>query len=630
MEKLERALRERIYLLTANQTTDLWEFTVKGQSSKIYTQKLTPSTFSCTCPDHYLKKGFCKHLLFLLSRVANQTEIAVIVCENKAKWNDELFMICSVLWIERLKSKSQQSHNVSQVETDITKRLKAAVGDNCSVCFEEIQANDRLSICVKTCKNVFHSDCIQMWFNTGHDTCPLCRSRWSAESREEGVDGISNNLQVNLVEDVAPVAPPPVVNNLLLMIETTKHIYPAIYLIQKYADVIVNDYFNNIEGLKMGVITFENTLDFTDNKETIVDFIRGIQYTGINRYNLTTNNEAKIMVDSYELSWKIDAKSKNIVLLCDCMRFNYNNYSDIREITNKFKCRNINIYLIAALYRGDNSSFHLYNKFSEYNDNNYFILLFQLYMINDYLKVIGLKIADKKTELEVLEKELLLKYGEKNKSLEFLYNIILSKIAKHVFYEKICPNTFESQYGDNKYLELDNLDEHKYEKQNMTLDVLIHSGLVAKPKNKNEFMELRKKYYNIGAMEYEDYKKYETNYLSQFLRPECLMMKYQLVEVEEDCILNDFCKKYYLKPKKGKLFSEVKKKENIDPDKDLVVYNKKTGEFNENVRSRIRLNLSDTVNKEKCNPTLFPDYRIFIECGGRKIVSKGDTVLYRF
>jgi hypothetical protein len=394
--------------------------------------------------------------------------------------------------------------------------------------------------------------------------------------------------------------------------------------------MIVNDYFNNIEGLKMGVITFESTLDFTDDKQTIIDFIRGIQYTGLNRYNLASNNEAKIMVDSYELSWKIEAKTKNIVLLCDCMRFNYNNYSDIREITNKFKRRNINIYFIAALYRGDSSSFQLYNTFCAYNDNNYFILLFQLHMINDYLKAIGLKIAGKTAELGVIKKEHLLKYGNKNVSLGFLYNIIMSKITKDDFYKKICPNTFKHLYGDNKYLDLDNLDEHKYKKEELTLDILIHSGLVEKPTNENEFMELRKKYYNISATEYEEYKKKEKKKLYEFIPFECLMMKYQLVEVEEDCILSDFCKKYYIKPKKGKLFSEVKKKENINPDKDLVVYDKKTGEFNENVRSRIILKLSDTVNKEKCNPTLFPNYRIFIECAGRKILNKDDTVLYRF
>ena len=639
MEKLERALRERIYLLTANQTTDLWEFTVKGQSSKIYTQKLTPSTFSCTCPDHYLKKGFCKHLLFLLSRVANQTEIAVIVCENKAKWNDELFMICSVLWLERLKS--QQSHNMNKVDTDISKRLKAAVGENCSVCFEEIQANDRLSICAKTCKNVFHNDCIQMWFNTGHDTCPLCRAKWSAKSREEGVDGISNNLQVNLAEDDAshtlhssppPSLPPQVVNNLLLIIETTKHIYPAIYLIQKHADVIVNDYFNNIEGLKMGVITFENTLDFTDNKEIIIDFIRAIQYTGLNRYNQIQNNEPKIMFDSFNLSWKLEAKSKNIVMLTDCMRLKYSFYNDLKDVENKFKCRNINIYAIAALYRGDDSSFELYNKIVRNIDNNYLLLLFQLNMINDYLKTIGLKIAGKTTELELMEKELRLKYGENSIAIGFLYNIVLHRITKDAFFNMIAPFAFYSMYGHNKYLELDNIDEHKYEKQNLTIDILIHSGLVAKPKNKNEFMELRKKYYNIGATEYEEYKNNEKKKISDLdlIGYNCLIMKYQLVEVEEDCLISDFCKKYYLKMKKGKMFSEMKKKDNVDPEKDIVMYNKKNGEFEENIRSRIRLELNDTVNKQKCNPAMYPDYMIFIECAGRKILSKGDIVLYRF
>jgi hypothetical protein len=631
MEKLERALRERIYLLTANQSTNLWEFTVKGQSSKIYTQKLTPESFSCTCPDHYLKKGFCKHLLFLLSRVANQTEIAVIVCENKSKWNDELFMICSVLWLERLKSR--QATVVSQVNEDIAKKLKDAVGENCSVCFEEICANDRLLICETTCKNVFHNDCLQMWFNTGHDNCPLCRAKWKAEKMEEGVDGISNNLQIKLSDDVmsginaTPAQPQPIVNNLLLMFETTKQIYPAIYLIQKHADMIVNDYFNNIEGLKMGVITFENTLDFTDDKQVIIDFIRGIQYTGLRRYEQFKNDESKIMVDSLDLSWKIEAKSKHIIMLCDCMRFN--TYTGIIDTPNKFNHRNINIYVIGALYYGEGHSFDVYNKLVKNYDNNQFVWLFQLNMVNDYLKVLGLKIAGKDREILEMEKELRAKYGNISTSIGWLYTVICNRLPKERFHNMISPYEFHQKYGYNQYMRHNDLDETKYEKESLTLNILIHSGLVAKPNNKNEFMELRKKYYNIEYCEYEEYKKYEKRGLLFFPNNNCPLMKYQLLEVDEDCLLTDFCKKYHLKMKKGKMFSELKKKENIDPEKDIVVYNKPDGELTENVKSRILLKLSDTLNKEKVSPSQYPDYRIFVECGVRKILKQGDTIMYR-
>ena len=40
MEKLERALHQRIYLLSVNQeSNDLWNFSVKGESKNIYKQK---------------------------------------------------------------------------------------------------------------------------------------------------------------------------------------------------------------------------------------------------------------------------------------------------------------------------------------------------------------------------------------------------------------------------------------------------------------------------------------------------------------------------------------------------------------------------------------------------------------
>ena len=90
----------------------------------IYKQKFTPTHFSCSCPDHILKKGFCKHLLFLLARVANLNEIAAIVCESKYKWGSEFFDICSQQWTIRILNLGKK--NVKQFTINKTASIPIA------------------------------------------------------------------------------------------------------------------------------------------------------------------------------------------------------------------------------------------------------------------------------------------------------------------------------------------------------------------------------------------------------------------------------------------------------------------------------------------------------------------------
>ena len=101
MDRFSKALSERIYLLSANQiSNEEWNFNIRGQSNKIYKQILTSNKFSCACPDHCLRKGFCKHLLFLISRVAVNQSLARELFENKDRWNINIFnSISSLLFI---------------------------------------------------------------------------------------------------------------------------------------------------------------------------------------------------------------------------------------------------------------------------------------------------------------------------------------------------------------------------------------------------------------------------------------------------------------------------------------------------------------------------------------------------
>ncbi len=185
MLRLTKSLSEKIYLLYANQISESqWDFKVRGQSKNIYQQTLTSSQFSCSCPDHKTKQTFCKHLLFLVARVAIQMNIASNLSNDKTLWSINYFNDCSKSWIERLKSRIAENQNKPK-STDCS-----MIGNDCPVCFEEMKEGESLVKCITTCKNYFHNECINLWLSSGHNNCPLCRALWVTENEEENIEVI--------------------------------------------------------------------------------------------------------------------------------------------------------------------------------------------------------------------------------------------------------------------------------------------------------------------------------------------------------------------------------------------------------------------------------------------------------
>ncbi len=56
-----------------------------------------------------------------------------------------------------------------------------------------MKKGEKLVKCITTCKNYFHDGCLSLWLSSGHDTCPLCRAKWSQNENE------SNDLVVNIL-----------------------------------------------------------------------------------------------------------------------------------------------------------------------------------------------------------------------------------------------------------------------------------------------------------------------------------------------------------------------------------------------------------------------------------------------
>jgi hypothetical protein len=184
MQRYHRALKERIYLLSAKQNEDNFIFSVRGSSLNIYEQKLDKEKFYCSCPDHITRETFCKHLLFLVGRVAEQKTMARNLCIYSHLWDENHFNIISEDLIERLKKR---------LNTDTKKNCKEENMnlEDCPICFEKMEGNDDIYKCKNTCNNYFHYDCIKKWLyskSNEQSTCPLCRSIIIIDDNDSYID----------------------------------------------------------------------------------------------------------------------------------------------------------------------------------------------------------------------------------------------------------------------------------------------------------------------------------------------------------------------------------------------------------------------------------------------------------
>jgi len=160
----ERGLIERIYLLDAKHDEKKWELSVKGSSKSIYKIILSSKYIKCKCMDFTIRKKVCKHLYFILGRILKNNQITNSI--NSVTDIIENYNNISNILKEVLHNHVQSS--ITDIEYD--------VNDTCCICFESFN-DENVSQCTMTCKNTFHSECINLWLSN-NDSCPLCRSPW--------------------------------------------------------------------------------------------------------------------------------------------------------------------------------------------------------------------------------------------------------------------------------------------------------------------------------------------------------------------------------------------------------------------------------------------------------------------
>ena len=196
--RISRALSQRIYLIDSKKV-DLphdkrgFEFQIMGNSGKAYNiQFAEKGAVSCSCPDHAVSQNLCKHLIFSMIRVLEDTKENVftnyympLVCPVGGDDNgDPQVLIPFKVTDETIdKCKFYIENREAIAAENNEKRKELTDEDSCPICLEPMleEGNilEALLWCKGQCGNSVHQSCFMKWVNKkASATCVLCRSQW--------------------------------------------------------------------------------------------------------------------------------------------------------------------------------------------------------------------------------------------------------------------------------------------------------------------------------------------------------------------------------------------------------------------------------------------------------------------
>ncbi len=572
MLRLKRSLSEKIYLLSATQVSNThWKFNVRGQSKKIYEQNLQPELFSCSCPDHTTKHTFCKHLLFLVARVAIQMELAGTISENKSNWNNNAFNTCALSWISRLKN-----HINKEKKTDVD---IDAIGNDCPICFEVMKEGESLVKCVTTCKKFFHKDCMSLWLSSDHDTCPLCRADW-VEATEEPDELVVNILPTPTVSDIHKT-------DIVFSFDTTGSMYSCLSEVKRSIGGIVDKLFDEIPELRLAIISHGDycdgdktilTLDFTTDRNAIKQFVQDAPSTSGGDY---PECYELVLHNTKDLSWRHDATLKSLIMIGDAIPHDKNATPlkiDWREEAEKLANRNIQIFSVQCLNNGKKEPFEFYSTIAKMT-NGYHLFLDQFSYIKDMIQAICYKQYNVE-HLQEFETQLQTRENGMNNALRLMFDTMLGRKTREEVENEMRPERFLSRYRSTP--------------------VRTHGSTSATPSLASE----------------------------SDLRP-CVPTRFQVFTVTEDSGIKDFCRTVGITFQTGNGYYEFTKPEIIQPNKEIVLMDRATGDLFEGDVARRIAGIGRNDEKARIKPGSLPKYRVFIQSTSatRKLIS-GQGFLY--
>ena len=192
MNRYERALNQKLYLLNIEEHDEYMVFDVRGSTNNIYNIKLDKINYSCSCPDHQTRNNVCKHILFIIGKIGEETTIARNLFNFSHIYDENIYNVAIDSIKERLKKLKKEKRKKEKKDNNI----KCSKDEICCICFESL---DHDLYHETNCNNYFHNSCIDKWLQN-KDSCPLCRNKLFKNNLNENDNGIDKNMKVKLLK----------------------------------------------------------------------------------------------------------------------------------------------------------------------------------------------------------------------------------------------------------------------------------------------------------------------------------------------------------------------------------------------------------------------------------------------
>lgn len=599
-KRLLKALSEKMCLLGATEKDggEEWIFKVRGQTNNVYEQHLCNESYTCSCPDHQGKGTFCKHLLFLVARVAKQFELGGELAQRpKTAWKKNAYTACATSWRRCL------AHMI--VAESVITAPPVAIDGVCAICFEDFGAECSSSDvveCVTTCHQHYHKICIERWLEHG-DTCPTCRADWSSSSSSAHSTVAPISVSEPIAETVfgsvameSLLSESSKVNNtdIVISFDTTGSMYPCLAEVRRHTSAMTERLFREIPSLRIAVIAHGDycdgpktimSLDFTDNQNEIKKFIQDAPSTSGGDY---PECYELVLRDIKKLSWRHDATMKSLILIGDAPPHEKNENPhkiDWREEAESLKNRNIQVFSVQCLNGGNSEAFNFYADVAEIT-NGYHVFLDQFSYIKDMIQAICFKQYNQ-DNLEQFEKEIQEGTGGMTNSMRLMFDTMLGKKTRAQVREEMHPSRFAARY-------------HRTSSSSSSTHRYSSGSVSAAP-----------------SLEREDE-----------LRPSP-PSRFQVFAVDEDINIKDFCANMGIRFAIGRGFYEFTKPEIVQKKKEIILMDKTTGDLYEGAAARAIAGIGTNEENARIKPGELPKYRMFIQSTSpnRKLIG-GQGFLY--
>ncbi len=647
--RLQRALTQRMFLLSAKEeTADKWTFSVQGTTGKAYKVTFTPEKCSCNCPD---RTKFCKHIHFMRYRVVTAA------LEDAETWNETCYRSVKSAWRARFKS-------MLAALTPAAPSAAPAAGPlyplTCCICFEDVASAEEGTSCPQGCKrSEFHAACIDMWTER-EPSCPLCRQPWTRK-RGRGAEAedppmaveCSHVSHIELLPDpeapaapAAPVAAAPTEGgapaaapapaagssaatastddggesavDVVISFDATGSMYPCLAEVKRRAAQVVQSMLKEVPTMRIAIIAhtdFENrdnddaiakrvvSCDFTDNVDTLVDFIQNHRLEG-NGGDYAECYEYVLRQVHSKLSWKPSRPKyvKALIMLGDAIPHDMNDGNnkfkiDWRLEAEKLKNRDISVFSVQCLYQGNREAYQFWNDLASITDG-YHMFLDQFANITTMLRAICFRQHDQSAErLAMLEADCT--KGGITDQMRLMFDTLTGRKTREEVNAEMHPDNFRRRFATG-------------------FGGGFGGGVaIARPSGGGaaRFGGTTA----VGAVD-------EAAAAAKMLP--CPPSKFQIFTVDEDCSIKEFCNKMGIQFKTGRGFYEFTKVENISEKKEVVAMEKRSGNLFEGDGARDLIHLP-TGTAGRLKPATLDQFSVFIQSTSynRKLIG-GSKFLY--